>query len=426
MSVLKNNIGVDGDRLWQSLMAMAEIGPGVAGGNNRQALTDDDSTARHLFKNWCQNEGLHMSLDDMGNMFARRHGTDADALPIMIGSHLDTQGTGGKYDGVLGVMAGLEIIRSLNESGIQTRHPIEIVNWSNEEGCRFSPPMIASGVFAGAYDLEWAYARTDADGLSFGSELKRIGWAGDEITGQHPLRAYFELHIEQGPILEGAGIPIGVVTHGQGLLWTKITLIGKESHSGSTPMDHRANAGLGMARIITLVDNIAHSYAPNARGTVGSCEIFPNAVNVIPGKAIFSVDLRNPDPEKLIAMKNDLRRKARAIADEIGLEISFDELSNVPPIVFDSECVEHLRDAAMALNYEHLDIVSGAGHDAFWISKVAPSAMLMCPCVAGLSHNEAEEILPEWAKASTDVLYHAVLTMAGVVNGATASIGDIA
>ena len=415
MAQAQKNIRINGDRLWQSLMAMAEIGPGVAGGNNRQALTDADGEARHLFRRWCEEAKLAMTLDQMGNMFARREGTDPNALPIMVGSHLDTQPTGGKYDGVLGVLAGLEIIRTMNDLDIRTKHPIEVVNWTNEEGCRFSPPMLSSGVFSGAYDLEWAYDRTDADGHRFGTEIGRIGWIGDEKVGAHPLKAYFELHIEQGPILEDAAISIGIVTNGQGIVWTRITLEGTESHAGSTPMDRRCNAGLGMAQIIANVDEIASHYAPDARATVGQADIYPNSVNVIPGKAVLSIDMRHPDQKQLNAMVNDLYANAQKISEHLGLEIVFEELSNIAPVAFDEACVAHLRQAANSLNYQHLDLISGAGHDAFWISKIAPSAMIMCPCVDGLSHNEAEDIIPEWATASTDVLCYALLNMAEII-----------
>lgn len=410
------NIAVNGDRLWQSLMEMARIGPGVAGGNNRQALTDADGEARHLFRHWCEDAGMTVRVDKMGTMFARRDGDDPDAPPVMVGSHLDTQPTGGKFDGVLGVLAGLEIIRSINESGIKTRHPIEVVNWTNEEGCRFAPPMMASGVYAGVYDLDWAYTRQDREGVSFGDELNRIGWVGEETPGDHLPKAYFELHIEQGPILEAADIPIGIVTHGQGSIWSRITLKGREAHTGSTPMGHRANAGLGMARVTSLVDEIAWSHAPHAVGTVGSCEIFPNSINIIPGLAVFTVDFRSPDAGILNAMQEELEAKATGIAKDIGLEITFEQLSNVAPVTFDTDCVSCLRDAARSLNYDYKEIVSGAGHDAFWVNKVAPSAMIMCPCVDGLSHNEAEDISPYWARSSTDVLYRAVLEMAEIID----------
>ena len=262
MAAPGENLRINSDRLWDSLMEMAKIGPGVAGGNNRQTLTDADGEGRHLFQRWCEAAGLGMGVDEMGTMFARREGTDPDALPVYVGSHLDTQPTGGKYDGVLGVLGGLEVIRSLNDLGIRTRHPIVVTNWTNEEGTRFAPAMLASGVFAGVLDRDWAYQRTDRDGKRFGDELTRIGWKGEEPVGARKMKAFFELHIEQGPILEDEGIDIGVVTHGQGLKWLQVTLTGKESHTGSTPMPKRRNAGLGMARIIDLVDEVAMDYQP--------------------------------------------------------------------------------------------------------------------------------------------------------------------
>ena len=411
------NLRIDSNRLWQSLMDMSKIGPGVAGGNNRQTLTDDDSTARHLFQKWCLHEGLIVEVDKMGNMFARREGTDASLPPVMVGSHLDTQPTGGKYDGPLGVLAALEIVRSLNEAHLKTRHPIEIVNWTNEEGCRFSPPMMASGVFAGMYSLEWAYNRTDAAGARFGDELDRIGWAGDFDVVGRPVAAFFELHIEQGPILEDAGIDIGVVTHGQGLNWMRITLTGKAAHTGSTPMSSRLNAGLGMAQITVLANEIALSYAPHAVGAVGHCEIFPNSTNIIPGKAVFTIDFRSPDQAVIASMDAALRAGANKIASALGLDISYEQAGALDPVAFDLTCVSRVRAAADRLGYSQMDLVSGAGHDAFWMSRVAPTAMVMCPCVDGLSHNEAEEISQDWAAASTNVLLHAVVETAGLDEG---------
>jgi N-carbamoyl-L-amino-acid hydrolase len=414
--MIGRNLRIDSDRLWQSLMDMAKIGPGVAGGNNRQALTDDDSTARHLFQSWCAAEGLSLHTDKMGNMFARREGSDASLPPVMVGSHLDTQPTGGKYDGPLGVLAALEIIRSLNEAGLTTRHPIEIVNWTNEEGCRFAPPMMASGVFAGVHDLDWAYDRTDAAGARFGDELERIGWVGDAAVGGRPVAAFFELHIEQGPILEDSKTDIGVVTHGQGLNWIRVTLTGKEAHTGSTPMPSRVNAGLGMAQITVLAHQIALAHAPHAVGAVGHCEIFPNSTNIIPGKAIFTIDFRSPDPAVIAAMHDELRTGASAIAKTLGLGIDFELAGAFDPVAFDPACIDRVRAAADRLGYSHMDLVSGAGHDAFWMSRVAPTAMIMCPCVDGLSHNEAEEISQDWAAASANVLFHAVVETAGLVS----------
>ncbi|MDG1888697.1 MAG: Zn-dependent hydrolase [Alphaproteobacteria bacterium] len=412
----KSNLRVNGNRLWNGLMEMAKIGPGIAGGNNRQALTDEDAEARILFQNWCKEAGLSMGVDQMGTMFARREGVVQDALPVYVGSHLDTQPTGGKYDGVLGVLAGLEIIQTLNEQGIKTKHPIVIVNFTNEEGTRFPPAMVASGVFAGVHSLEWAYSREDSEGKTFGDELKRINWIGDEEVGTRKMKAFFELHIEQGPILELEGKEIGVVTHGQGLNWLEIKLTGKESHTGSTPMPMRINAGLGMARITQLVDEIAHQYEPNAVGAIGQCDIYPNSRNIIPGKAIFTVDFRHPEKSIIASMERDLKMGAKKIAEEIGLALEIESVGGFDPVTFDPDCVATVRAAAEKLGYEHRDLVSGAGHDACWINKVAPTAMVMCPCVGGLSHNEAEEISQKWASAGADVLLHAVLESAEIVN----------
>ncbi|AZN71434.1 Zn-dependent hydrolase [Georhizobium profundi] len=412
---LAGNMRVDGDRLWDSLMDMAKIGPGLRGGNNRQTLTDEDGEGRHLFKRWCDEAGLTMGVDEMGNMFHRREGTDPDALPVYVGSHLDTQPTGGKYDGVLGVLGGLEVIRTLNDLDIKTRHPIVVTNWTNEEGTRFAPAMLASGVFAGIHELDWALSRTDAKGLKFGDELERIGWKGEEPIGQRKMKAFFELHIEQGPILEKEGKDIGVVTHGQGLWWLQITLSGKDAHTGSTPMPMRRNAGLGMARITELVHTIAMDHQPNAVGAIGHCEVFPNSRNVIPGKVVFTVDFRSPDQATLDAMKARLEAEAPKIAAELGLGIDIEAVGHFDPVTFDAGCVSAIRGAAERLGYSHRDIVSGAGHDACWINRVAPTAMVMCPCVDGLSHNEDEEITKEWAKAGADVLFHAVVETAEIV-----------
>ncbi|MGK7752633.1 MULTISPECIES: Zn-dependent hydrolase [unclassified Roseovarius] len=415
MTAPGQNLKIDGDRLWDSLMEMARIGPGVAGGNNRQTLTDEDAEGRALFQSWCEAAGLTMGLDTMGNMFARREGTDPDALPVYVGSHLDTQPTGGKYDGVLGVLGGLEIIRTLNDLGIKTKHPIVVTNWTNEEGTRYAPAMLASGVFAGVHDQQWAYDRVDADGKTFGDELERIGWKGDEPVGDRKMHAFFELHIEQGPILEAEGKDIGVVTHGQGLRWIECTVTGKESHTGSTPMHMRKNAGRGLARITELVHEIAMKNQPNAVGAIGQANVYPNSRNIIPGKAVFTIDFRSPDLEKLEGMVAELLEKAPKLCEEIEVGFSSEIVGQFNPPAFDETCVKAVRDAAERLGYSHMDIVSGAGHDACWINDVAPTAMVMCPCVDGLSHNEAEEISKDWATAGADVLMHAVVETAEIV-----------
>jgi N-carbamoyl-L-amino-acid hydrolase len=415
MAAPGENLKINGDRLWDSLMEMAKIGPGVAGGNNRQTVTDADGEGRHLFAKWCKAAGLTMGVDQMGNMFARREGTDPDALPVYVGSHLDTQPTGGKYDGVLGVLGGLEIIRTLNDLDIRTKHPIVVTNWTNEEGTRFAPAMLASGVFAGVHDQDWAYGRVDAKGLKFGDELARIGWRGDEEVGARKMHAFFELHIEQGPILEAEGVDIGVVTHGQGLSWTQVTITGKDSHTGSTPMPMRKNAGLGMARVLELVDEIAWSHKPDAVGAAGHIDVFPNSRNVIPGKVVFTVDFRSPNLAVIEDMEARLKVGAQKICDEMGLGVEFEKVGGFDPVEFDEGCVTAVRNAAERLGYSHRNIISGAGHDACWINRVAPTAMVMCPCVDGLSHNEAEEISREWAAAGADVLMHAVVETAEIV-----------
>lgn len=415
MAAPAENLRINSERLWDSLMEMAKIGPGVAGGNNRQTLTDDDAAGRALFADWCEAAGMTMGVDTMGTMFATRAGTDANALPVYMGSHLDTQPTGGKYDGVLGVLGALEVVRSMNDAGIKTRHPVVVTNWTNEEGTRFAPAMLASGVFAGMHTQDWAYGRRDAEGKTFGDEIKRIGWVGDEPVGSRKMHAMIELHIEQGPILEAEGRDVGVVTHGQGLWWLQITLTGKDAHTGSTPMNMRVNAGLGMARIIERVHQIAMSHQPGAVGAVGQANVYPNSRNVIPGKAVFTVDIRTPDQGKLDAMKAEVERAAHAVAAELGLGIEIENVGHFDPVTFDAGLVKVVREAAERLGYSHMDIISGAGHDACWINRVAPTVMIMCPCVDGLSHNEAEEISPEWAAAGTDVMFHTVLDVAGVV-----------
>ncbi|RUX09870.1 Zn-dependent hydrolase [Mesorhizobium sp. M8A.F.Ca.ET.059.01.1.1] len=415
MAAPGENLRINSDRLWDSLMEMAKIGPGIAGGNNRQTVTDEDGEGRHLFKRWCDAAGLEMGVDEMGTMFARREGTDPSLPPVYVGSHLDTQPTGGKYDGVLGVLGGLEIVRSLNDLGIKTKHPIVVTNWTNEEGARFAPAMMASGVFAGVLAQADVYEHTDKNGKKFGEELERIGWKGTEKVGDRKIHAFFELHIEQGPILEDEDIDIGVVTHGQGLKWLQVTLTGREAHTGSTPMPKRRNAGLGMARVIELVHEIAMDYQPDAVGAVGHMEVYPNSRNIIAGRTVFTIDIRSPEKEVLDAMDGRIREGIDTICDALDIKYEIEQVGHFDPVTFDKDCVKAIRDAADRLGYTHRNIVSGAGHDACWINRVAPTAMVMCPCVDGLSHNEAEEITKEWASAGADVLFHAVVETAVIV-----------
>jgi N-carbamoyl-L-amino-acid hydrolase len=416
MSAPGENLRIDSARLWDSLMEMAKIGPGVAGGNNRQTLTDADAEGRTLFARWCEAAGLSMGVDEMGAMFATRPGTDPEALPVYMGSHLDTQPTGGKYDGVLGVLGGLEVVRTLNDLGIKTRRPIVVTNWTNEEGTRFAPAMLASGVFAGVLEQDWAYDRVDAKGLKFGDELKRIGWVGSEKVGARKMHAMFELHIEQGPILEAEGKEIGVVTHGQGLRWIECTVVGKGQHTGSTPMRMRRNAGRGLAQITELVHEIAMKHQPNAVGAIGHIDVYPNSRNIIVEKAVFTIDFRSHILPTLEAMVAELNARAPALCEALGCSFESQIVGQFDPPAFDEACVSAVRRAAERLGLSHMDIVSGAGHDACWVNRVAPTAMIMCPCVDGLSHNEAEDISPEWAAAGVDVLFHAVLETAEVVS----------
>ena len=410
--VKETNISINSERLWDTLMTMAKIGPGIAGGNNRQTVTSEDGEARKLLQKWSEDAGMTMKVDELGSMFFKREGTDKNALPVVIGSHLDTQPTGGKYDGVLGVLAGLEIVRTLNDLKIQTKHPILVVNWTNEEGSRFPPAMMASAGYAGIYGVDTLLSAKDAEGNIFGDELDKIGWKGSEPVGAQKFHCYYELHIEQGPILETEGIDIGIVTHGQGLKWLEFKLNGKEQHTGTTPMNVRKDASLAMSEIILAVNNIANQNQPNALGSVGHIEVSPNSRNVIAGETLFTVDIRSPDIDKLNKMEKELEKAANEICRKYNIEINIEQIGGFDPVKFDEECLDHLRTNAKKFGYSYKDIVSGAGHDACWINTVVPSAMIMCPCVDGLSHNEAEEIKPEWANSSTNVLLHAAIASA--------------
>lgn len=410
-----SNVSIDPVRLWDSLMEMAKIGGTPKGGCKRLTLTDLDRQGRDLFAAWCTAAGCTMSVDRMGNMFARRAGTENSLPPVMMGSHLDTQPTGGKFDGVLGVLGALEVVRSLNDLNIKTRYPIEIANWTNEEGSRFVPAMVSSGVFAGAYTEDFAYSCTDSEGKTLGDELKRIGYQGAVPTGGRTIHAFFELHIEQGPILEAEACDVGIVTHGQGQRWYEINLTGFESHAGSTPMPRRKDALLGAARIVELVNGIGLAHAPNAVSTVGMLNPYPNSRNVIPGSVFMTVDFRHPEDDTLSAMDAALREGVKAITDGIGLECEIRQVFNYKPVAFDADCVGAVRRAADHFGYKHRDIVSGAGHDACYIARVAPTSMIFTPCVDGISHNEAEDISQDWARMGTNVLLQAVLEKAEIV-----------
>lgn len=405
-------ITVNQQRLWDSLMQMGEIGGTEKGGVCRLALTDLDKQGRDLFVRWCEEAGCSIRIDRMGNIFARRAGKDDTLPPVVMGSHLDTQPTGGKFDGIYGVLSGLEVIRSLNDRGIETRAPIEASVWTNEEGSRFAPAMVASGVFAGVFDLEYGLSRADLDGKTMGEELERIGYAGPDEVGGRPFKAFFEAHIEQGPILEDEDKQIGVVTDAQGQRWYEITLTGQESHAGPTPMTRRRDALVGAARLIDTVNRIGLDNQPNACATVGLVQVFPNSRNVIPGQVFFTVDFRHPDADVLANMDQELREIADRVSGELGLEMKFEQIWYSPPVPFDTACVNSVRQAAEAFGYSHRDIVSGAGHDACYISRVAPTSMVFVPCENGISHNEAENAKAEDLAAGCNILLQAVLERA--------------
>ncbi len=405
----ETNLRIDGKRLWSSLMEMAKIGATPKGGVNRLTLTDLDRQSRDLFVRWCKDAGCTVSVDRIGSMFARRSGVDDTLPPVMVGSHLDTQPTGGKFDGALGVMAALEVVRTLNDLDVRTKHPIEVAMWTNEEGSRFAPAMVASGVFAGVFTLEEGLGGKDVDGKVFGEELDRIGYAGPAPVGGRPVHAFFELHIEQGPILEEEGIDIGVVTAANGQKWYEITLTGVESHAGPTPMNRRKDALLGAARIVELVNAIGREHDPAACATVGMIQAHPNSRNVIPGRVFLTVDFRHPDAEKLGSMDRKLKDGLDRIAANCGLTYEMKMVADFAPQPFDATCVDAVRRAAQRLGLSTRDITSGAGHDAVYMARVCPTAMVFTPCVGGISHNEAEDMKPEWATAGANVLIQAVL-----------------
>jgi N-carbamoyl-L-amino-acid hydrolase len=410
-----SNVRVNGQRLWDSLMEMAKIGGTPKGGCKRLTLTDVDKQGRELFRAWCRQAGCSVKTDEMGNMFARRAGVEDDLPPVVLGSHLDTQPTGGKFDGVLGVLGALEVVRSLNDLNIKTRHPIEVANWTNEEGSRFAPAMVSSGVFAGVYSKEFAYSRLDPDGKKLGDELVRIGFKGEEPIGGRPLHAYFELHIEQGPILEDEGYDVGIVTHGQGQRWYELKLTGFESHAGSTPMPARKDALLGAARVVELVNAIGLSKAPLGVSTCGMINAYPNSRNVIPGEVFLACEFRHPIDATLSEMDAALHEGVKAICDKIGLTYELKQVFYYAPVAFNEECVGAVRRAANHFGYKHRDIVSGAGHDACYMARVTPTSMIFTPCVDGVSHNESEDIKLEWSTAGANVLLHAALEKAEII-----------
>lgn len=410
-----NELRIDGARLWRSLMDLAAIGATEKGGVKRLALSDLDRQGRDLVVRWGREAGLAVTVDQIGNVFMRREGRNPALPPIVTGSHVDTQPTGGKFDGNYGVLAGLEVVRTLNERGIQTEAPIEVAFWTNEEGSRFVPVMMGSGVFCGAFSLETAYAARDVDGKTVREELERIGYLGDEVPGRHPIGAYFETHIEQGPVLEDADKVIGVVPAVMGLSWYDCTVTGMEAHAGPTPMGLRRDALQVATGIMQETVRIAHRYPPYGRGTVGMVQVFPNSRNVIPGQVRFSIDLRNVSEDLLNTMHEEMLAFVAKTRQDSGLSIEIERVSYYPPCPFHPDCVNAVRAATEKLGYSSMDVVSGAGHDAIYAARVAPSGMIFVPCKDGISHNEIEDARPDHLEAGCNVLLHAMLERAGVV-----------
>jgi N-carbamoyl-L-amino-acid hydrolase len=410
-----DTLRIDGSRLWSAIMELAQIGATAKGGVKRLALTELDKQGRDLVVGWAKQAGLSITVDQIGNVFMRREGTNPALPPIVSGSHIDTQPTGGKFDGNYGVLAALEVVRTLNDHKIQTEAPIEVAFWTNEEGSRFVPVMMGSGVFCGAFSLETAYAASDTEGKTVRDELQHIGYLGTQVPGDHPIGAYFEAHIEQGPVLEDADKIIGVVPAVMGLSWYDCIVTGMEAHAGPTPMHLRKDALQVATKIMQEVVNIGNRYPPYGRGTVGMVQVFPNSRNVIPGEVKFSIDLRNINDELLNKMHEEILAFAAKTAAETGLKIHTERVSYYPPCPFHAECVTAVRDATAMLGYTTMDVVSGAGHDAIYAARLAPAGMIFVPCKDGISHNEIEDARADHLEAGCNVLLHAMLDRAKVV-----------
>ncbi|MFC3110822.1 Zn-dependent hydrolase [Undibacterium arcticum] len=405
----RNTMAINGQRLWRSLMDLAAIGATEKGGNCRLALTDLDRQGRDLVVGWMKDAGLTITVDQVGNIFGRRAGRNNALAPIMTGSHIDTQPTGGKFDGCYGVLAGLEIMRSLREHDIVTEAPLELAIWTNEEGSRFVPVMMGSGVFANKFPLETALDACDVAGKSVRDELRAIGYAGIAPVGGRPLGAYFEAHIEQGPILENEQKVIGVVTGSLGVRWYDVTVTGMEMHAGPTPMAIRKDALFVATHLMQEVIHIANANQPHGRGTVGVVQVHPGSRNVIPGRVMFTVDLRHQDEATLTEMDARWRQACVDVQREYGLQVALKDVQYFPPTPFDPQLVRMVREGASAAGLSHMDIVTGAGHDAVYIASVAPTAMIFVPCKDGISHNEIEDAQPEHLEAGCNVLLAAML-----------------
>lgn len=405
-------IKVTGSRLWQSLMDLAKVGATPLGGNCRLALTDEDKAGRDLVISWFRDEGMSIRIDQIGNIFARREGLQTGLAPVMCGSHIDTQPTGGRFDGNYGVLAGLEVIRTLNEHKIETDHPIDVAIWTNEEGSRFVPVMMGSGVFSNTLTLEEALSAQDKAGISVRDELKRIGYAGTETVGGYDVKAYFEAHIEQGPVLDTENLPVGVVSGALGLYWYDVIVTGQECHAGPSPMSYRRDALKTSSQLINRILTIADSRQPDGRVTVGELDMHPNSRNVVPGRVKFSVDLRHSDKAELDKMHDEFTALLQAEKKE-GIEIELKVVQKMPPTHFNKDCINRVRDAVNALKLPHIEMISGAGHDAVYLSRTIPTAMIFVPCIGGISHNEIEDARPDELEAGAHVLLNAMLAEAG-------------
>src|SRR5256886_375499 len=403
---------VDGGRLWRSLMELAEIGATPKGGVRRLALTDLDRQGRDLVVAWLRDAGANTEVDGAGNIFATRPGRDPAASVVLTGSHIDTQPSGGKFDGNYGVLAGLEVLRTLNDANVATDKPVGVAIWTNEEGSRFVPVMGGSGAFAGVFTVEHVLQQRDVDGMSFGEALRRIAYAGETPVGGRTLDAYFEAHIEQGPILEREDKIVGVVTGALGLSWYDCIWTGQDAHAGPTPMEARRDALRGASRMVEAIHALAMRHLPDGRATVGFMQVSPNSRNVVPGLVKMTVDMRHPSDEHLATMDCELRDAAAVIARDLRLECDLQQVDHFPASRFDSSCIAAVRAATRALGLPHREMVSGAGHDAIYIARVAPTSMIFVPCKDGISHNEIEDARPEHLEAGANVLLHAILARA--------------
>jgi N-carbamoyl-L-amino-acid hydrolase len=404
---------IDGGRLWSRLMEMARHGATEKGGVCRLTGSDEDKAGRDLFVRWCEAAGCTVTVDRIGNIFARRPGRDGSAGAVLAGSHLDSQPTGGRFDGVYGVLAALEVIESLNDHAVETQAPVEIAAWTNEEGARFAPAMLGSGVFAGVFDLDWTLAIADKDGKTLGAELHRIGYAGEAAPGGRAIKAAFEVHIEQGPILEREGKTIGVVQGVQGMRWYDLVIEGREAHAGPTPMEGRRDPFQGLMHILPDLYALATDRAPWGRATCGDIAASPGSRNTIPGRLTTTVDLRHPDQDTLVEMEEGLRASIERHCAALGLTGRLETIWDSPAVRFDPACIAAVRAGVAATGHSAMDIVSGAGHDSVYLARIAPVGMIFVPCEGGLSHNEAENATPKDIAAGCDVLLHAVLAQAG-------------